>query len=200
MEILNAIIAAPRNRGLGGPTEDRDYEVGEFDHLELSGPFDVEVSTGSPPSVRATGSQSALEALSVEQHGDRLAIDWDGGWACDLDVAVTVPALKSLRMTGAGDVSIDRVKVESFECAANGSGDLSVDEIDVERLKLRSVGSGDLRIDRLRSAEIEASLTGSGDVDVDAIESTTFKLTMDGSGDAAIEDYSGDAVEAVLTG
>jgi hypothetical protein len=188
MEILSAIMSAPRGRALEGPTEDRDYEVGEFERLELSGPFDVVVSTGSPPSVRASGSQSALDALSVEQDGDRVAIDWDGGWACDLEVAVTVPALKSVRMTGSGDVSVDRVKGDSFECATNGSGDLDVEEIEVQRLKLRSVGSGDLRIDKLRSADIEASLTGSGDLDIVAIESTALKLTMDGSGDAAIDD------------
>ena len=194
MEILGAILASGRTFGrrqYTGPEIERDFKVGQFDRLDLFGPIDVEVRTGRKPGVRANGREDAIELLTVEHDGDRLEIGFDGDRGGGLEIIVSTAGLRSIRVAGSGDVTIDRVKGEQFECATNGSGDLSVDEIEVERLKLAAVGSGDIRIDKARSTEIEASLTGSGDLAVDAIESSALKLTIDGSGDAAFEDYTG---------
>jgi len=73
MEILSGILASHGPRvPRGGPVGDREFETGNFDRLEISGPVDVEVETGAPPRVRATGPEWALDNLSIENDGDRL--------------------------------------------------------------------------------------------------------------------------------
>ena len=45
----------------GGPTVSRNYSVGNFSAIEVAGPYDVEVRTGSNPSVSARGGEKLLE-------------------------------------------------------------------------------------------------------------------------------------------
>src|SRR5438105_6584221 len=99
MEILTAILASrPGRKDYEGPEVERDYEVGEFERLELFGPFDVEVRTDAKPGVHASGPEDALELLLVEQHGDRLVIGFDGEGNCGVEILVTTARLKSIRM------------------------------------------------------------------------------------------------------
>ena len=60
--------------GDSGPTVSRDYPVGAFQKIEVAGPYDVEVRTGSNPSVAGKGSEKLLEQTRVEVHGDTLSI------------------------------------------------------------------------------------------------------------------------------
>ena len=177
MEILSALASAHRagaHRDHDGPDGEREFKIGEFERLEVAGPFDVEVETGGSPSVRASGPEWALENLSVEHEDDRLFIGCDGDCDGDVRIVVTVGQLQAVRSSGSGDISIDRIKGELFECTSSGSGDLAIDEIKVDRLKLSAAGSGDIRIDKLRATEFETTLMGSGDLSVVAVESAEF--------------------------
>src|SRR5579884_388520 len=112
MEILSAIAASTRGARFhenDGPDGERDFDVGEFERLDVSGPFDVEIRTGEAASVRATGPEWALEDLVVELRDDRLFIGCDGDCDGDVNVLVTVPRLRALRTSGSGDVSVDRL-------------------------------------------------------------------------------------------
>ena len=190
IEILDAIVTSYRahrsHADDDGPTIERDFEVGEFERLDVAGPMDVEVRTGASPSVQASGPEWALDNLRVEQRDDRLLIGCEGEIDADVTVTVTVPHLAAARLSGSGDVSIDRIKGDAFECSTSGSGDLSVDEIDVQTLKLSTSGSGDIDIDKIRAADIETAQMGSGDLSFDAGESAVIKLAMNGSGEAQL--------------
>src|SRR5438128_11261481 len=91
-----------------GPTVSRNYQVGGFQQIEVAGPYDVEVRTGSNPSVAANGSEKLLEHTVVEVTGDKLSIHpeeqkgwfhmgWHHGKA---SFVVTVPALRSATIAG----------------------------------------------------------------------------------------------------
>src|SRR5215212_5020659 len=66
----------------GGPTVSRNYQVGNFQEIEVAGPYDVEVRTGSNPTVSARGSEKLLERTVVEVRGDKLIIrpQREKGW------------------------------------------------------------------------------------------------------------------------
>jgi hypothetical protein len=189
IEILDAIASTYRGHRahVEGPTEDRSFDVGEVSRLDIAGPFDVAVRTGSPPVLSASGPGRALDHISVEQDDDRLFIGCNG--ECDdVSITVTLPHLAAIRTSGSGGVSVDRVDGDLFEFASSGSGDLSLDEADVQQLKLSASGSGDIRVDKLRAGDVEAALMGSGDLSLDAVEGSVFRLSMNGSGDAHIEE------------
>ena len=44
-----------------GPTVSRNYQVGNFEKIEVAGPYDVQVRTGANPSVSANGSQKLID-------------------------------------------------------------------------------------------------------------------------------------------
>src|SRR6185503_12982945 len=107
MEILSAIASSARNHHADGPDAERDFEVGEFERLEVAGPFDVNVQTGGSVGVHASGPEWSLDNLRIELDGDRLFIGCEGDCDGDVNVSVSVPRLRALRTSGSGDVSID---------------------------------------------------------------------------------------------
>src|SRR3982751_2563142 len=85
-----------------GPTVSRNYQVGNFQAIEVAGPYDVEVRTGGNPSVSAQGSEKLLERTVVEVRGSKLVIrpeqhrGWFSfGWGSHgkANFTVTVPQL-----------------------------------------------------------------------------------------------------------
>src|SRR3954447_25900617 len=95
-----------------GPTVSRNYHVGNFQQIEVAGPYDVEVRTGGNPGVSARGSQKLLERTVVEVQGDKLVIrpehrnNWFGGWSTrrKASFAVPVPQLSGATIAGSGDI------------------------------------------------------------------------------------------------
>src|SRR4029078_12422743 len=57
-----------------GPTVARNYQVGNFQQIEVAGPYEVTVRTGGQTGVSAQGSQNLLDKTVVEVRGDKLLI------------------------------------------------------------------------------------------------------------------------------
>src|SRR6478672_4362369 len=102
----------------GGPTVSRNYSVGNFSAIEVAGPYDVEVRTGSNPSVSGSGGEKLLERTVVEVRGDKLVIRPEAnhsffhwGWRHHgkAHFLVTVPQLSGATIAGSGDIQVDKV-------------------------------------------------------------------------------------------
>src|SRR6478736_4391787 len=158
---LAAIVAASALAGCqvhaqegGGPTVSKSYSVGNFQQIEVAGPYDVEVRTGTNPSVSAQGPQKLLDRTVVEVKGDKLRIrpEQQNGWFHmgwtshgKAHFVVTVPQLRGATIAGSGDVRVDRVQGDHFEGTVAGSGGINVTAIDVQSLKLAIAGSGGVK-------------------------------------------------------
>ncbi|MFL6763803.1 MAG: head GIN domain-containing protein [Sphingomicrobium sp.] len=196
--IAAAVIAASAatsacgqiHHGHGGATVSRNYQVGNFQQIEVAGPYDVEVRTGGNPGVSASGSEKLLERTVVEVQGNKLLIRPENnrsffhfGWGSNgkARFTVTVPQLSGATIAGSGDIRVDRVAGQRFEGAVAGSGRIDVAALDVQSLKLSIAGSGDLKgTGKAQSAEYE--IAGSGDVDAAAIQTQQLKVSIAGSG------------------
>lgn len=174
----------------GGPTVQRNYQVGAFERIEVAGPYVVEVRTGSAPSVSASGPEKLIERLVVEVKGGRLMIHprreksmWRG-WSSNgtAKIQVTTQALRAATIAGSGGIRVDRVTGDSFEGSVAGSGDLDVESIDVQSLKLSIAGSGDVRARSGQSRTAEYSIAGSGDIDAKGVRSESAAVSVAGSG------------------
>ena len=100
----------------GSEAEDEiEFEVDDFDRIELSGPYDVEIETGGRAEVRASGPEWGLDALNVEIEDGCLSISCEGDCDGVVEITISTPKLSSLRMSGSGDVSIDDVKGDVCE-------------------------------------------------------------------------------------
>lgn len=184
-----ALTACAQSRTeTGGPTVERDFQVGAFERIEVAGHYDVEVRTGAAPSVHATGPEKELERLVVEVRGDRLLIHsrksgigmhWSSSGP--MKIAVTVPKLSGASLAGSGGVNIDKVAGERFKGEIAGSGDLSVGSIEATLVELSIAGSGNISAaGRARTAQY--NIAGSGNIDAERLTSETADVSVAGSG------------------
>ncbi len=174
---------------------DRGYTVTDFDRIRAEGPFDVVVRVGPAASVRARGTPAALDRLDVEVRGDTLVIQPDhagwGGWpggggaAGKVTLAVTVPMLRGIALTGSGGMTVDRLKAAELQLAISGSGDLAVAQLQAEKLGVAIAGSGSMTLAG-RAMQADASVQGSGDLAATALSVGDATLSLQGSGDLAI--------------
>ncbi|MFL6736211.1 MAG: head GIN domain-containing protein [Sphingomonas sp.] len=173
-----------------GPRVSRNYQVGNFQQIEVAGPYEVTVRTGTNPSVSAQGSENLLQKTIVEVRGDKLVIrpeehhGFSWGWNNNgkADFTVTVPQLAGAAIKGSGDIHVDHVRGDRFEGAIGGSGGLNVDSIDVASLKLSIGGSGSVKAAAGKAQSAEYSIAGSGDIDAGSVQLQQAKVSIAGSG------------------
>jgi hypothetical protein len=177
----------------GGPTVSRNYQVGNFQQIEVAGPYDVQVRTGGNPGVSARGSQKLLERTVVEVQGDKLVIrperrnNWFGGWSSHgkANFTVTVPQLRGATIAGSGDIQVDKVRGDSFEGTVAGSGGLNIGELDVQTLKMSIAGSGGAKALAGRAQSGSFDIAGSGDIDARGVQTQSADVSIAGSGNVA---------------
>ena len=189
--VSSAGCAKERHESGGpGPTVSRNYQVGAFDKIEVAGPYDVEVRTGSNPSVQARGGEKAIERMVVEIKDGELRIHpekqrgmrWSWRDHGKVTLTVTVPALTEATIAGSGGIRVDRVRGDRFEGSIAGSGNLSLDAVEVKALEFSVAGSGEVRAGGGRADTVDLNIAGSGDIDTRAIASRTAKVSIAGSG------------------
>ncbi|HEX6660909.1 MAG TPA: head GIN domain-containing protein [Sphingomicrobium sp.] len=175
----------------GGPTVSRNYQVAGFDQIEVAGPYEVTVRTGSGPTVSARGPQKMLEHMTVEVRDGKLVIhpernnSWfHSGWHSHgkVELAVTVPQLHGATIAGSGDIRVDQVKGDSFEGTVAGSGGIEVATLEVQNLKLAIAGSGAAKAGTGKATSAKFEIAGSGDIDAKGIQATTANVSIAGSG------------------
>src|SRR4051812_9364963 len=172
------ISACGQSRGeSGGPTVSRNYQVGGFQQIEVAGPYDVQVRTGSGPSVSARGSEKLLERTVVEVKGDRLYIHpkehhgFNFGWSSrgKASFVVTVPQLRGAPIAGSGGLKVDHVAGGAFEGTIAGSGGIELGQTDVQSLKLGIGGCGGVKAGSGKAKSAEYEIAGSGGIDASSL-------------------------------
>ena len=174
-----------------GPATERDFQVGDFNRIEMAGAYDVNVKTGSAPTVHARGGQNVLDQLEIKvvngtlQIGSKRRGGFHWGHNGQVTLDVTVPALAGVALAGSGDVKVDRIAGEQFEGGISGSGNLDIDNIEVGRLKIGIAGSGGAKAGTGKATAAEYDIAGSGDIDAKGVASETTKVSIAGSGGIA---------------
>jgi hypothetical protein len=188
-----ASAACARERGEpAGPATTRNFEVAGFERLEVGGPYDVTVTTGGAPSVRASGGERAIERMVVEVVNGTLRIHtkkragMNLGWSDSrhpVKLAVTVPRLTAAEIAGSGTISVDKVSGDSFDAGVAGSGDLRLGQVDVKRLKAGIAGSGGINAGQGRAGVADYEIAGSGDIRAGALVAEVASVSIAGSGE-----------------
>jgi hypothetical protein len=186
---LTACSAGARENDSERPTATRNFQVGDFRSLALTGSPDVVVTVGGAPSVRAEGDSRLVERLEirVEDGSLKIGVRESSSWNFfshdrNATVHVTVPALEAAALTGSGDIRIDRVQSNRFVAAVAGSGDIEVGQLRADETSFTVAGSGGIRASGAAQRS-HVDLAGSGDVDLRRLESRDAIVSLAGSGD-----------------
>jgi len=186
-----ATTACQAHDGGPGPTVSRNYQVGNFQQIEVAGPYDVTVRTGGNPGVSAQGSQKLLDKTIVTVQGDKLVIHpqehhgfslFHFGTRGNAKFVVTVPQLAGATIAGSGDIHVDHARGASFEGTVAGSGGLDVADVQVQSLKLSIGGSGSAKAVAGKAMSSDYSIGGSGDIDAGGVQAQQAKVSIAGSG------------------
>jgi hypothetical protein len=187
----SATLSACHLHSEDGSTGSRTYKVGNFEQIEVAGPYDVEVRTGANPGVSGRGPERLLERTVVEVRGAKLVIlpQRRGGWFQfgwshhgKASFVVTVPQLRGATIAGSGGIKVDRVSGDSFEGTIAGSGGLELGATDVQSLKLAIGGSGGVKAGTGKAKSAEYEIAGSGGIDASSISAEQAKVSIAGSG------------------
>lgn len=191
-----------------GPDIQRDYKVGAFDKIEVAGPFEVTITTGGKPSVRASGPSNLLEKMEVVVEGGVLKIrpekrnsmfNWNFGRDGTATVAVSVPMLSEAAIAGSGGIAIDKVRGASFKGEIAGSGDLRLAAVDAGSVELSIAGSGGVTAAG-KAKTVTYEIAGSGDIDAKALVAETARVSIAGSGNVGANATGTASIEMIGSG
>lgn len=199
-----ALLAAGAAQAQPGPEISRNFDVGSFNKLQVSGAYEVTVTTGRPVAVTARGTQRLVERIVVEVKDGTLVIrPKDGGWRQSWGIgrswariSVSVPSLSAVGLAGSGNTSVDRIAGERFNGTVAGSGDLAIGQLAVRELRLGLTGSGGVKAAG-RVDKASYNVTGSGDLDATGVTAATASTAVAGSGSIRAR-VTGEASAAVM--
>jgi hypothetical protein len=191
----------------------RNFGVSGFDRIRVDGPYRVTVTTGVAPFARASGSQTALDAVSIDVQGRTLVVhinrsSWGGYPGKDsgpAEINVGTHELSAAYLNGAGSLQIDRVKALAFELSAQGSGVATIGNADVDQLLIGVVGTASASLAG-RAGKLTATVRGISSLDASALAIKDATISAEGAAtvkanvtNAAKVDGTGPAT-IVLTG
>ncbi|WP_298401755.1 head GIN domain-containing protein [Sphingobium sp.] len=166
----------------------------DFTAIDATGPDNVAVTIGSAFSVRADGDAQAVADLDIKVKGETLVIgrkskgDWNWGRKNGdkgATVHVTMPAIRSADLTGAGDFDLDKAEGDSLSLSLTGAGDFRIGAVKLKSLSTDITGAGSVKIVGAAD-EATLSITGAGDIDAEALKVGRAKIDILGAGDIDI--------------
>ncbi len=168
--------------------------TGDYDGVNVSGWFDVELVDGREGTITISGEENLMEYLVTEVKDDKLFIKVKKGyylspssWKKDNGINITVPVeqISLVAMSGSGDiVGKKRLEADNFKTAMSGSGDISL-EIAAKTTRVSMSGSGDIDL-KGSTTDLEVAISGSGDVQAFDLEADNVEATISGSADIKV--------------
>lgn len=168
------------------PVATRPFSATGFTGVSLRGPDDVVVRPG-PFSITATGPRAVLERLKIGVSRGTLVVSRDsrpGTRNGKAQVIVTMPAIASASLPGAGNMVVQRVAGPSFSATLAGAGDLTVQALEAQAVRLELTGAGDIEIAG-RAQRVSATLNGAGDIGIEKLAARDLSVVLNGAGDVA---------------
>jgi hypothetical protein len=152
-----------------------------FSAVELTGSNVVTVDVGGRQSVVVHADSNLLDNITTSVTNGRLLVGNRGSFATKspTSVAVTVPTLSAVTLSGSGVVAVETIRGQSLTLALPGSGVLRAGG-SVGRLDVTLAGSGDAQLGDLAAQQVHAVVSGSGRIVVNP--TSALDASVSGSG------------------
>ncbi len=160
------LLAAP----VTASAETREFDLSEFNRIEISTGINAIVEIGGDFSVRAeTDNTKILEDLRIEVRGRKLIADLDIGFLDsllgknrDVTVYITLPDLTEVEGNAGADVLVSGSYGPELFAAASSGASLLIDGLTSERVDLDASSGASLRVSgECINLRVEASSGGS---------------------------------------
>lgn len=161
----------------------KNFDLDNFESIEISGVYDLEVNVGSDFSIEISGPRDEVDRVQASVSNGVLELDQKerrGGWGRKrhgVDATITLPMLKGVSVSGVVDGDIRNVDAETFKMNISGVGDVTI--------------TG-------KCGTFDANVSGVGDLDAKAMECSIVDVNVSGVGDASV--FATDEVDARVSG
>jgi hypothetical protein len=186
---------------LSGERSSRSVDYSGFDRVDVSGQWSVTIARGDAWGVVVDAPVELLDDIEVERDGSELSVEYDGGWCAGcfrddqaLRVAITMPALASLELSGATVATFSGFEGRSLVLDVSGAVELRGTAGRFETLTLDLSGAGRVDLGDVSVTNAEVDVSGAGNV---TLRMAGGRLTGDLSGAANLE-YSGTVSEEAI--
>lgn len=147
---------------------------------------ELTISQGPTEALRIEAPEAILSKLTSEVSGGQLILGIKPNQVIDspsqIRYFLTLKTLKGLRLSGAGNVMVDRLKTPSLAVTLNGTGNVQVSGT-AERQLVQILGASHYQADQLHTQEAVVSIQGTGAASVYVTE----RLDADISGAGSVE-------------
>ena len=166
----------------------RSYTITSFDRIRVEGPYAVSVAVGGSSFASATGTQRAIDAVSLRVEGRTLYVRADrSAWGGNPDVPagpVTIRVgthdLEQASLSGAGSIAIDKLRGLEFVLLASGSGTVSIAHADLDRLRVSVLGAATAKVAG-RAKQFAGLIRGAGSLDAGGLAANDATLSANGA-------------------
>jgi hypothetical protein len=180
---LATLVLAGCQQADTGPPSTEERPVGAFQYIEFDGAAQLDILVGSAPSLSITGGPKSRAAFTSRVEGDKLILNSHNSFwqqtTGNMSVRVTLPQLRALTVSGAGEISVNGVSGDSLTLSLNGAAGLEASG-KVDTLTVQMNGAGHMDLSRLEAVSATVSANGAGSIDVNSTGS--LDATVNGVG------------------
>jgi hypothetical protein len=188
--LVNSCIIDGWGNGISGNgnVEKESRDVSGFTGVHASTGIDVFISEGDRFDVEVEADENLLEVILTELNGNMLVIKTDRvniRSAKSKKVYVTLPKLKELKISSAGDCKgMTSFNCENLRISVSSAGDLKLD-VEANRIDIDISSSGDATLTG-RTSVLDASLSSAGDLHAFDLIAEEVSVDVSSAGDARV--------------
>lgn len=174
-----------------GDVVTQELLINEFTSVKSRGTSQVYITQGNEIKVEVEGQQNIIDNIEVDIQNGVWEIEFD---ECqrnftDLKIYITMPIIKSLEVSGSGDMfGQDALVVDDIDLKVDGSGSIDVALDGATEVDARISGSGKIKLEGTTNY-LGSKISGSGDLEAYDLEANIGNIKIVGSGDAEVTVY-----------
>jgi hypothetical protein len=219
------VVMDPRSAGVQSRSEAREEddmatvtenrEVSGFKTVVMRGYGDLEIDqqhdAAGPGLLKIQADEQVMPRILAEVRGDRLVLgfsmpwyDWIWWWwqwlfTADKKIRFTLSAhgIEELRVSGAGNVTSNRLETERFALSISGAGKVRLSGIAVKSLETRLSGAADVELSGAAERH-DARISGAGSVHASKLAVKNATVAISGAGSCAVN--AKDELDARISG
>ncbi|MBU1098851.1 MAG: DUF2807 domain-containing protein [Bacteroidetes bacterium] len=165
-----------------GDIESEKREVNDFQEIEISGAYEVDIFVGEKTGVELSGDDNLLKYIDTYVRGNTLVIESrkDLKPRKGIKIKITTPELEVLSLSGASDVFIEGLDEGRFYLDMSGACSIEAEGI-VGTFKLELSGAGSVNARHLKAEDVVVSISGASSASVYASNSLDASVSGVGS-------------------
>ena len=161
-----------------GIIESEKRKISDFNSIDISGYYEVEITSQKAPSLEISGDSNILPLILTEVINGVLVISSNRSFATKniLKLKISAINLEKLSSSGASRIVVDNLNNERLNVNASGAGSTEIGG-KTKELYINTSGSVNLKAKNLYSDKVNIDLSGASNVAVYAAEELNAKVS-----------------------